>query len=61
MEKETIFGVPIDEIRRQLQAKPDYDVDPEYKLKPINPVETLEPCLRGAQKILVDPELKAMM
>ena len=56
---EKIFGYTKEQLRKQL--KTDYDVDPEYKMKPIKPGETLEPCIRGAQKILDDPNKREMM
>ena len=43
------------------QMKSRHDVDPEYKYGPLRRGETLEPCLRGAKKILNDPETKEMM
>ena len=51
---EKIFGYTKEQLRKRL--KTDYDVDPEYKMKPIKPGETLEPCIRGTQKILDDPK-----
>lgn len=56
---EKIFGYTKEQIRKQL--KTDYDVDPQYKMNPIKPGETLEPCIRGAQKILDDPNKREMM
>ena len=56
---EKIFWYTKEQLCKQL--KTDYDVDPEYKMKPIKPGETLEPCIRGAQKILDDPEKREMM
>lgn len=59
---ETIMGIPIEEIRRQLDARPGYDVDPQSKMRPINPNNgILDPCIRGGKKILQDPELKEML
>lgn len=57
---EKIFGLTLEQIRNQ--AGKSHEVDPEYAMGPINPNDTfLEPCLRGAQKILDDPEKKEMM
>lgn len=56
---EKIFGYTKEQIRKQV--KTDYDVAPEYKRSPIKPGETLEPCIRGAQKILDDPQKREMM
>ena len=56
---EKIFGYTKEQLRKQL--KTDYDVDPEYKMKPIKPGETFEPCIRGTQKILDDPKEREMM
>ena len=60
MEDKKIFGLTPEELDR-LSGNREPAVDPQYKMKPINPGETLEPCIRGAQKILDDPEKKAMM
>ena len=43
------------------QMKSRRDVDSKYKDGPIRRGETFEPCLRGAKKILDDPEKKEMM
>lgn len=61
MSEEKIFGLTQEEIRKQT-GKRGYDVDPEFNMGPINPRDTfLEPCLRGSDKILNDPEKKEMM
>ncbi len=57
MKKETIFGIPRAEIRRQCEAsaiKCDSN-------SPLRKFETLEPCLEGSRKILEDEELTAML
>lgn len=57
MAKETIFGIPVEEIERQLSMNPvSYD-----KNSPINPNEFLEPCIRGGKKILADENKRQMM
>ena len=58
MEKK-IFGLTPDEIRRQ--GRDTHEVDPQYKMSPINPeAGFLEPCIDGAKKILEDPQKKEM-
>ena len=57
-----IFGLTEDQLMEQLRKCGDsHEVDPESKMGPIKPGETFEPCLRGSEKILNDPELKEMM
>ena len=60
MEDKKIFGLSLEEVDR-MSGTNEPKVDPQYQMKPINPGETLEPCIRGAQKVLDDPEKKAMM
>ena len=56
-EKVVIFGMERKEIERQCRMNPmrtDRDL-------PIHAGEFLEPCIRGGQKILDDPDLKGML
>lgn len=56
---ETIFGYTLEQIARM--GKTTHDVDPEYRLSPINPSDgPLDPCIRGGKKILEDPDKKEM-
>ena len=57
MAKETIFGIPVEEIDRQLSMNP-VSCD---KNSPISPNEFLEPCIRGGKKILADQNKRQMM
>lgn len=60
MSEKKIFGLTREQIRKQ--SGKSHDIDPEFASGPINPRDTsFEPCLRGAQKILDDPETKSMM
>ena len=60
MSDEKIFGLTKEQIRKQSGSR-DHAVDPESKAKPIREGDTfLEPCIKGSQKILNDPEKKAM-
>ena len=55
-----MFNMTGEQIRKQMGSR-DYDIAPEAKYSPINPNDTfLEPCIRGSQKILNDPEKKEM-
>lgn len=53
--KDYIFGVKIEEIRRQCAA----DTLRCDSNSPIQKFETLEPCIEGGRKILADPALKS--
>lgn len=57
MTERRIFGVDVKEIERQCSMNPT-QCD---KNSPINENEYLEPCLRGAKKILDDPQKRAMI
>ena len=57
MEK-TVFGLTYEQIERQCSK--EHSVDPEFKSRPLNTKEYLEPCLRGAKKILSSPNKKAL-
>lgn len=52
-----LFNLTAEEIKRQSGIKPDRC---DYNT-PIRSGETLEPCIRGAQKFLESPEKKQMM
>lgn len=55
MEKKFIGNVPIEEIERQCNA----DVLKCDSNSPLDPgYVTLEPAIRGAKKVLADPELR---
>ena len=55
----TIFGYTPEYIARM--GKTTHDVDPQSKLSPINPNDDLlDPCIRGGEKILKDPQKKEM-
>ena len=60
MEKDMIFGNTLEETKRQLATRQEYDSDPSPK----NPIDEennfLEPCIRGGKKILKDQEEKEM-
>lgn len=57
MEEKKMFNMSMDMVRRQCEAGAMHcDMN-----APIRRGETLEPCIRGAQKILEDPELKKMV
>lgn len=59
--EEKIFGFTLEQIRKQT-GKRGPEVDPEFDMGPINPRDTfLEPCIRGSQKILDNPEMRKMM
>lgn len=58
MEKK-IFGLTPDEITRQ--GRSTHAVAPQHKLGPIDPdADFLEPCIKGGQKILADPQKREM-
>ena len=57
MSKEMIFGVEIEEIKKQLSMNPI----PCDKNSPIKEGEFLEACLRGGEKILKDDKKKEML
>lgn len=55
----TIFGYTPKQIARMCKAT--HDVDPEHRFSPINPNDgLLDPCIRGGEKILKDPQKKEM-
>ena len=57
-----IFNMTEEEIKRQAGTNTGYDIDPESKMSPINPNDTLlEPCIRGSAKIMKDPEKREML
>ena len=55
---EKIFGMSKEEIRRQCSIK---DLEGDLTQSPIVKGETLDPCIRGAKKILEDPESLKMV
>lgn len=55
--KETIFGIPRAEILRQCGAS-TLKCDSN---SPLNKFETLEPCIKGGEKILADEKLTALL
>ena len=55
--KETIFGVPRAEILRQCGAS-TLKCDSN---SPLHQFETLEPCIKGGEKILTDQELTTLL
>lgn len=56
MSDEKIFGLTREQIRKQTGSR-EHVVDPESKAKPIREGDGfLEPCIRGSQKIMNDPE-----
>lgn len=57
MDKNTIFGISLEEIDRQLSMHP-LSCD---KNSPINLNEFLEPCIRGGEKILSDDNKRAII
>lgn len=57
MSEKKLFNLTIDQVKRQSGTKPDKC---DYNT-PIRRGETLEPCLRGSQKFLDDPQKKEMM
>ena len=57
MSKEKIFGISVDEIERQCSMNP-IQCD---KNAPIRESEYLEPCIRGARKILEDEKKREMV
>lgn len=57
MNKDKIFGISIEEIERQCDMHPLHC----DKNSPINDNEYLEPCIRGAEKILKDKKKREMM
>lgn len=60
MSESKIFGLTREQIRKQSGSR-DYSIDPESNAKPIRPGETLEPCIRGSQKIMSDPKKREML
>ena len=61
MNNEKIFGLTEEQLMDQLKKCGNlHEVDPQSKMYPIKSGETLEPCLRGGEKILNDPEEKEM-
>ena len=56
-----MFNLTDEQIRKQAGTKTRRDIDPESKMSPISPCDTfLEPCIRGGEKILADPEKREM-
>lgn len=62
MAEGTLFNIPIDEVNRQLRVRKGFDYDSSDS-GPIStqPNETLEPVIRGGEKILQDPDLRNMV
>lgn len=60
MIEKKIFGLTPEQIRKQSGSR-DYSIDPESRARPIRPGETLEPCIRGSQKIMSDPKKREML
>ena len=58
IEDEKLFGMSKEEIRKQWGRK---DLEGDFAQSPIVEGETLEPCIRGAKKILEDPEMLKMV
>lgn len=55
-----MFNLTGEQIKKQMGSR-DYDIDPESKMSPISPGDTfLEPCIRGSEKIVNDPEKREM-
>ena len=60
MNENKVFGLTHEQIKKQLASR-DYEVDPQSGFNSIEPTATfLEPCIRGAKKILSDPEKREM-
>lgn len=57
MAEKMLFNLTEEQIKKQSGTKPDKC---DYNT-PIRRGETLEPCLRGSQKFLEDPQKKKMM
>ena len=57
MNNNNIFGVSLEEIERQCSMHPIHC----DKNSPINETEYLEPCIRGAKKIMEDEKKKEMI
>lgn len=57
MSNEEIFGIDIKEIERQCTLNPIHC----DKNSPINETEFLEPCIRGAKKIIDDDKKREMI
>lgn len=57
MNNDEIFGIDIEEIKRQCTLNPIHC----DKNSPINESEYLEPCIRGAKKILEDNKKREMI
>lgn len=56
-----MFNMTGEQIKKQMGTRQSHDVDPESKFSPIAPGDTfLEPCIRGGEKILNDPEKREM-
>lgn len=59
-EEKKIFGLTLEEIRKQ--TKKTYDVDPQTFMDPIKKdFGTIDPVIEGAKKIIEDPELKGLI
>lgn len=57
MPNEKLFGIDIREVKKQIEMNP-FSCDMN---SPINEGEFLEPCIRGAKKILEDEEKRMLM
>lgn len=57
MAREFLFGISLEEIDRRCMSN-DIPCD---KNSPIDHTEYLEPCIRGAEKILKDEETKKLV
>ncbi len=59
-EEKKMFGLTLEEIRRQ--TKKPYDVDPQAFMNPMNKdFGTIDPVIEGAKKINESPELKELV
>lgn len=57
MSEKELFNLTEDQIKKQSGSRPDKC---DYNT-PIRRGETLEPCIRGSQKFLDDPQKREMM
>ena len=58
MSENKIFGYTQEQIHRQISFR-EYSVPP--KISPITPTDIfLEPCIRGAEKVISDPQKRKM-
>lgn len=60
MPNTTLFNMPIKVARRQMLPSKAYDCDKDSPISTIKG-ETLEPCIRGAQRIRKNPETKSIV